>query len=404
MSSTTLVTTPARLSTRDFATVEHRPQQREGLLISPFNSEGKKPRFIVKDPTETYYIATNGVGLKLLDVMDGRRTVEGLQHALATSYGVSLPSQQIADFVDLCARNALLEADSWHVHEAAKRRPQSTRERLGFYKQLVKGDRLLDGLLRFRGWWLNPVTALLALLLTLFALHFILFMPERGGMAAPITNLQFNREDLLFSLLPLLFLIEISFHELAHGITCRLFGARAGGFGFGLLWGIVPIFFTDTTDAYTIDSKYQRAMISFAGPLVDILFLGLAAAVILVAPAETTLSRFALAYSAIPMYVLLINLNPFLVRMDGYWILADLLEQPNLRRAALAHIRQSLAGLLRRHHDSDAGTTGTKRASRNERMIYSIYGLVAVGWTTFFVLSFVRAMGHAVLHAVSMIG
>ncbi|MCA9958575.1 MAG: hypothetical protein KC443_06050 [Anaerolineales bacterium] len=375
-----------------------KPKRIENLHISPFNSDGWNPRYVVKDPTGEFYISTGKGGITLLEMLDGQHTLDELQQKLLTEHRMNFTLPKIESFVDMCNRSNLLEVGSW-VEVTAEERKKAKKKRmggrLGFYKQLIGGERLLNWLMTHQGWWYNRVTAVFALIFIFIGLGFAIFPPEQGGFAAPINQIGMNPADLYLTLLPLIFLVEISFHELAHSLACRVFGAQAGGFGFGLVWGVVPVFYTKTTDAYTIDNKYKRMMVSAAGPLVDLAFLGMFGLITLLTPADTLAHRLALGYTAFPLSVILINLNPFLIRMDGYWILSDYLELPNLRRSAIRYLSTTLRHWLGLADKADS-LAEPLTDSRRHRLIYSLYGLVSVIWTVTFVSIFVYSIGQSV--------
>jgi hypothetical protein len=376
-----------------------RPRRAPGLQITPFNSNGWKPKYIVKDEQGEFYIATNSAGVALLELFNGERTVAELQQALAEQFQLDFTAERIESFIDLCNRSNLLATGSWvdvDPAEKAKARKKRLGSRLGFYKHLIGADRLLEWLMAHRIWWHNRLTGSLAVVLMLAGFLFVLFPPDQAGLAAPINQIYLTAADLYLTLLPLVFLFEISLHELAHSLACRVFGARSGGFGVGLIWGVVPVFYTKTTDAYTIDNKYQRMMISAAGPMVDLTFLGLFAVIVWLSPAGSEIYRFALAYTAFPLSVLLVNLNPFLIRMDGYWILADFLEQPNLRSASFRYLAAGIRSRLGRPEEAEP--LSEPLVSQGwQRRIYVIYGLVAFTWTVTFVTLFVLSLARALL-------
>lgn len=379
-----------------------KPKRIDNLHISPFNSDGWNPKYVVKDPTGEFYISTGKGGVTLLELLDGRHTINQLQQLLLKEHRMNFSLSKIESFVDMCNRSNLLEAGSWvevTPEERKKAKKKRLGRRLGFYKQLISGERLLNWLMTHKGWWYNPGTAVFAIVFILIGLAFALFPPEQGGFAAPINQIGMNPSDLYLTLLPLIFLIEISFHELAHSLACRVFGAQAGGFGFGLIWGIVPVFYTKTTDAYTIDNKYKRMMVSAAGPLVDLIFLGIFGLIVWLTPTGALIHRLALGYTAFPLSVILINLNPFLIRMDGYWILSDYLELPNLRRSAIRYLSTTVRHWLGIAPNADP-LAEPLTDSRRHRLIYSLYGLIAIIWTVTFVSLFVYAIGQSLVELI----
>jgi putative peptide zinc metalloprotease protein len=110
-------------------------------------------------------------------------------------------------------------------------------------------------------------------------------------------------------------------HEFGHASGLRYGGARARGMGFGL-YMIFPAFFTDVTESYRL-GRWGRVRTGLGGPYFHLLF---AAALIGIAVAS--------GYEFLLIAVLLINIEiarqfvPF-VRLDGYWVLADLTGVPD---------------------------------------------------------------------------
>jgi putative peptide zinc metalloprotease protein len=96
---------------------------------------------------------------------------------------------------------------------------------------------------------------------------------------------------------------------------------------------------------------------------------------------STTVNHLALVVTATSAIRSLFNMNP-LIKLDGYYLLSDWLEIPNLRQRAF----QYLGGLVRRPWTLITG--GSQLVPHRERRIYLIYGLLA-GAYTFWILSLV---------------
>ena len=139
-----------------------------------------------------------------------------------------------------------------------------------------------------------------------------------------------------------LFVVLLIFcHELAHALVCKSFGREVRRGGFALYLGI-PIFFVDTTDIW-LENRGRRIAVSAAGPFSD-LTLGGACSLLAVAlpvdAADAVLFLASIAYLAF-----LMNLIP-LLKLDGYYILVDLLEIPMLGPRSFAFVREHLLGKL----------------------------------------------------------
>ena len=136
-------------------------------------------------------------------------------------------------------------------------------------------------------------------------------------------------------------------HELGHALTATHFGVRVAhmGLAFVVMW---PMLYTDVGESWKLQSRYQRLAVSSAGILTELALAGLAT--LGWALTDPGFMRTAFLYLATTSWVLslALNLSPFM-RFDGYFILSDLLDFPNLheRSSALARtaLRRGVLGL-----------------------------------------------------------
>lgn len=394
---------PGRAAAAEADWAGYQPRSLPGLQITPFNSQGAQPQYVIQGPDEGF-IRTNETGVRLLGLLDGAGTPAALQLEYARRYGQRVSLEKIKSFLDLCASRGLLESGSWPgVQSVAPGAGARGPRRLRFHRQLVSGERLIEAVVGRRRWWFNRLTIGLALAVMLFGLIWLALSPSLFSFASPVEQLRHTRSLGLLAALVLLFCLEISLHEVAHAVACRLVGAKAGGFGVGLLWWVLPVFYTDTRHVYTVDSKYKRAAVSLAGPLMDLLLLGVISLVMWLAPEASPLGRFAVAYFPIPLSLVLFNMNPFLIRMDGYWIAVDLLEQPNLRQMTFRLALSRLAALVGRR-GVRAPDAAQWVADRRLRTICLIYGACALLWTVVFLSTFVLSLARGILALFGALG
>jgi putative peptide zinc metalloprotease protein len=134
--------------------------------------------------------------------------------------------------------------------------------------------------------------------------------------------------------------LHVLVHEAAHALTCKHFGRRVNRAGIGWYF-LAPVAFVDTSDIWAA-ARLPRILVSAAGPYSNLVLGGAAAlAAHFLAPGDL---KDALWSFSLTGYVLaLVNLNP-LLELDGYYIVMDLLEIPNLRARALAYLGSVLCG------------------------------------------------------------
>ncbi len=117
-------------------------------------------------------------------------------------------------------------------------------------------------------------------------------------------------------------------HELAHATTCHHFGGRCHEMGV-LLLAFIPCLYCDVTDVWRLANKWHRIAVSSAGMVAELVIASIA----LIAWWHTEpglLQTWCLSLVVVcSVGTLLVNINP-LLRYDGYYILSDLVEVPNL--------------------------------------------------------------------------
>ena len=130
-------------------------------------------------------------------------------------------------------------------------------------------------------------------------------------------------------------------HESAHGLTCKHFGGEVHEIGFLLLY-LMPGLYCNVSDAWLFPEKSKRLWVTFAGAYCDLLVWALSMIVWRVALQATLLNYLAWVAASVTGIRALMNLTP-LIKLDGYYLLSDLVNIPNLRQRSLnrltAHVR-----------------------------------------------------------------
>ena len=132
-------------------------------------------------------------------------------------------------------------------------------------------------------------------------------------------------------------------------MLCHRFGGHISEWGLCFVF-FFPLTYVDATSVWGISSKYKRMSLSAAGMGVEI--LAASAAALVWSWAEEGALRTICANTILlaSITTLIFNANP-LMRFDGYFILADWLEIPNLYANAMAassrFLRSAILGLGR---------------------------------------------------------
>ena len=132
-------------------------------------------------------------------------------------------------------------------------------------------------------------------------------------------------------------------HEFGHAFAAKVWGGEVHEMGIMFLV-LMPVPYVDATCASVFPDKWKRAGVGAAGILVELLLASLALIVWLIVEPGVVRS---IAYDV--MWIggastLLFNGNP-LLRFDGYYVLADAIEMPNLGSRSNQYL-----GYLVMHH------------------------------------------------------
>lgn len=156
-------------------------------------------------------------------------------------------------------------------------------------------------------------------------------------------------------------------HELGHAYATRVHGGEVHNMGIGLLV-LVPVPFVDASAASSLPWKHQRLLVGAAGMLVELFIAALAVFLwVLVEPGVvrevTCLVIFIASISTV-----LFNANP-LLKFDGYYMLVDWLELPNLSSRA-----GRWYGYVVRKYGFGVTDAESPANSAGERRWYALYG------------------------------
>src|SRR5207245_5592705 len=164
--------------------------------------------------------------------------------------------------------------------------------------------------------------------------------------------------------------VVTTLHESAHGLTCKRYGGEVREIGFLLIY-LQPAFYCNVSDAWLFPEKSKRLWVTFAGAYFELFIWAMATLVWRVTETDTWPNHLALVVMAASGIASLFNLNP-LIKLDGYYLLSDYLEVPNLRQRAFQYVGDHVRRLW------GAPPRRTRDASPREKRIYLLYGLLAL--------------------------
>ena len=330
-----------------------------GDLVQSYQGEGDATCLIVKDPSRDRFFRFGQIEAFILGRLGGTCSLEQVQTAVEEQFGAPLPRETLDQFVAKLGRLGLLE--DGQTKAAAAQRVRGTLLYLRFPG--FNPDRLvtwLAGKLRF---CFTPTFVALSAAIIVFGMFTA--TTQRWEIGYDLLRL-YNISSLLAVYLTVL--VVVAFHEFAHGVTCKHFGGNVREMGFLLLY-FQPAFYCNVSDAWLFPKKSHRMWVSFAGAYFELTIWGIATLVWSITDPYTILHYVTLIIMATSGIKSLFNLNP-LIKLDGYYLLSDWLELPNLRQRAvgyLGRVFQRVFWLGDRSED----------VSPRERRIFLLYGFLA---------------------------
>ena len=119
-------------------------------------------------------------------------------------------------------------------------------------------------------------------------------------------------------------------HEMGHALTATRFGVRVAHMGVALLV-MFPMLYTDTSESWKLSNPRQRLAIAGAGIITELALAGLATLAWSLSPDGAVKGALFFLATTSWLLTLLVNVSPFL-RFDGYFILSDAIDFPNLHQ------------------------------------------------------------------------
>jgi putative peptide zinc metalloprotease protein len=203
-------------------------------------------------------------------------------------------------------------------------------------------DRLLTWLNRCCGWLFSAPAACCAFMFIAAALALVASEYDAVGARLPTFQAFFAAQNWLW--LAVVMCLTKVLHEFGHGLACKRFGGECHEMGVMLLV-FAPCLYCNVSDAWLIPSRWRRAAIGAAGMYVELVLASLATFLWWFSEPGLFNHLCLNVMFVSSVSTLVFNLNP-LMRFDGYYILADVLEIPNLRQKASAVIQRKLAAWL----------------------------------------------------------
>jgi putative peptide zinc metalloprotease protein len=342
-------------------------QLRQGLEFSPQQYQGKS-FVVVKDPVTARYFRFTETQSVILDFLrDPAERIDAPALALRVSekLGGQVSVTTIEGFLRSLEDKWLLDTPAV-LEKLSNVQSHKLNDRSNIlYKKIASfnPEKIFAWLLPRTRWAFTTGFHVFGILSILTG--FIIMFLHRAELTGSAQSL-FSLRGLLF-LWPVIFSVT-TMHEFSHGLTCCHFGGKVREVGFMLIY-FQPAFFCDVSDSWMFPSRRQRMWVTFAGGYFQLIFWGLCTVIWRITDPDSLINQVVLIVVVFAGIQTLLNFNP-LIKLDGYYMLSDYLEIPNLRTKAI----NSLWSWVRGKHPS-------KMPWKEERA-QLIYGVASIVFST----------------------
>ena len=331
------------------------PALRGDLLVTQQLFEGRS-YYVVKDPISLQYFRMTAEDYFLATLFDGKRTFGQIRelytkrhpHVLL-EYSPEELNERVLRFANdlallqfLTVQGQRLKARYDAVRQKKAKKPflYNLANQIFFIRfSLFDPDRIFGRMAKPLWWMWTRTTLWISLAIILAAT--LVFLRNYTHVAAALGNLfSFHNVLLMWAST---FVIK-SIHELGHGLTCKHFGGEVHEVGVMSLV-FTPYFFVNVSDSWVMPNRMHRILVSAAGIYVELIFAAFATFFwAIVQPGAMKDFLFNIIFIA-SVSTIIFNANP-LMRFDGYYILTDLIEVPNLQAKSRALIQHQINRLL----------------------------------------------------------
>jgi putative peptide zinc metalloprotease protein len=338
--------------------------------------------FVLQDHLSGKFHRFSEGAYQVIGLMNGRRTVDEIWQLAADELGDDSPTQE--EMIRLLAQlhtadvlQSEASPDSQELFQRYRRQERANIKQklwspLAIRIKLFDPERFLQKTLPFARPIFSTV-GLLAWLVTVIA-GVVLTAMHWPELTENLSDRVLAPQNLL--ILWLVYPVVKAFHELGHAFATKVWGGEVHEIGIMFLV-FMPVPYVDASSASAFREKYRRVVVGAIGIMVELFLAAIALFVWL--NAELSSTR-AIAYNVMligGVSTLFFNGNP-LLRFDGYYVLADLIEIPNLGKRANEYI-----GYLVQRYVFRSESAKSPATTASERKWFVFYGVAAFAYRMF---------------------
>jgi len=353
------------------------PQLRQHVRVHVHVYRGER-WFLLQDELSSEHLRLNARAYGLVGRLDGKRSLKTIYEYLLDNESPDLSIDEVIDIIGrlqrLGAISNVLDKTTLELVKQYRDARRSVRLKklispLFIRIPIFNPDQILERITPFFRSLIGTYGVLLWLAVVIPALVLSLQHWDDLAQAYSSDILKPSNLILLWMLYPVMKLL----HEFSHGICVKHWGGDVHEMGITLLV-LTPIPYVDASAATAFKSKHKRMVVSAAGIMIE-LFVASIALFVWLGASDGSLRDCALGIFTIgAVSTVLFNANP-LLKFDGYFILQDFIEVPNLMARSAQYYRYLIKRYVLKfaHQRSPVTATG-------ERRWFLIYGAASLAY------------------------
>jgi putative peptide zinc metalloprotease protein len=314
--------------------------RRRGDLVTNRQVHQGQAWWVVKDPIALSYFRFRPEEYALLDMLDGAVSLEELKTRFEARFPPRrITVEELSRFIATLHRSGLVIGDrpGQGPQLFERRRQRIWKQWMAWLANImsmrfrgIDPDWLLTKLDPWFGWLFTPPAIVAALCFVASAVLLVLVNFDVFRSKLPDFHQFFASGNWLY--LAVALAVTKILHEFGHGLSCKHYGGECHEMGMMLLV-FTPCLYCDVSDSWMLPSKWKRAAIGAAGMYVEVIIASIAT-YLWWNSHPGIFNQLCLDVMFVSsVSTILFNANP-LMRYDGYYILSDILEIPNLRQKA----------------------------------------------------------------------
>jgi putative peptide zinc metalloprotease protein len=304
--------------------------------------------WVVKDPVGLQYYRFEEEEYAILRMLDGHSSLDEIAERFEREFPPqTIRTEELQQFIGMLHRSGLVITDAaGQGQQLAKRRSEKThKQRMATLANILsvrfKGidpERFFNFIYPYVRWFFSVPAMVCCIMLGLAALSLVLVQFDVFHSRLPDFHYFFRAQNWMW--LAITLCVTKILHEFGHGLSCKHFGGECHEIGVMFLV-LTPCLYCNVSDSWMLPNRWHRAAIGAAGMYVELVLASICTFIWwFTEPGPINYICLNVMFIS-SVSTVMFNANP-LLRYDGYYILSDILEIPNLRQKASTILNRKL--------------------------------------------------------------